>query len=176
MKKIILISVSLFLFSSFVFAYDLEGEWKTSGFVCRSSNGSFKEINNVGGFIYPNVLIFVSDEDGQYFELTVNHLNCRTIASGTYLINEVYLILNTKKVYTDSDSFINSALDGWPCHLSSTLYYGIKPLFERPESLVYDEFFLKNDGLYLYRFDDSLSQQCPDGTIFQHLVRKNANN
>ena len=171
-KKIILVSISLLLYSSFAFAYDLEGKWETSGFVCRLSNGSFKEINDIKGFNYPNILMFISYEDGQYFRLTFGTDDCSTVASGTYLTNESYLILNTEKSEIVSDRVANWILGGLPCALGSA----ISGFISDGSALVYQEFFLRNDSLYLYRIDGFVSQQCSDdGTIFQRLVRKKTN-
>lgn len=162
--------VALLIYSSLVFASELEGQWETSRFVCRLSNESVKEINDVKDNRYPNVLMFGSHQDNQFFKLIANHGECNSFATGTYLINETSLILNIEKSKSRSDGQLwHLFLGGFPCALATKL-----SKFEAGRVIVYENFFLRSDSLYL-GLDDSASQQCPDGTIFQQFVRKKTN-
>lgn len=156
MKQLILVSISLFLLSSLTFASDLKevylkGEWYSAGYICRLSDEEFIKIITLSGSRY--TLEFKDDNEviikGRFVE-------CNMLNTGTYSIKDTRL-----------DILLDSI------NIRAT-YPGVYCVLDNKKTISYEEVILKNGSLYLkdYNSDKLLVQQCPGGTIFQHLVRK----
>ena len=181
MKRIVLfVGISLFLYSSMVFAsssIDLWGGWELVSYVCQLPNGSFKEITNEKELESINAFIF-NNKDNQYVNVTFNYDDaCEILTSGTYSVDGTYLSMNaeTRSTIAYSDGVINFIFGSIPCTVSNVFTW-VNSLIDETESVTNSKFFIKNNYLYLedYESDDSLSQQCADGIVFQklHSVQK----
>ena len=177
MKKIILVSVNLFLFSSLTFANslsELEGKWMSVGYVCRATDGVLKQIIDTEKPVH--FFKFDSNDDNKYAELVLNHGGCRTYNVGNYLVDGKYLVMTVEDSMTvgSSHGAIDSLFHNSFCSILN-ISDSVKSIFYDVEPLVYDGFILNGSILYLIEFEpsDRLVQQCANGTVFQELVQEN---
>ena len=123
---------------------------------------------------HTNLLIFARKDDRYYNETYDGNNICKVSTAGTYLMsnNRLDMSIKFKDAVTnsnDSNDILNFVFDVIPC-LVYRIYRWGESSFGETESLVYD-FILKNGHLYLenYEPDDSINQQCPNGTVLQKL-------
>ena len=157
MKKIILISVSLFLFCSLAFANsssELDGQWKVVSYICRVANGDFTIISEESEL----QVAFNFDKDNK-FETQTSLSGCMFVGNGIYVVDGNSLTLLFK--FHD----IHQMRSGVHCVMA--------PLPEG-DLIVYDEFILKDHSLYLKddRINHLLSHKCANGTVFQKFVKE----
>ena len=161
MKKITLFSISLYLFSSLVFADvdagkninidDLVGKWEVVGYMCLSQDNKFTQITDISKNTYYNVEFHANNL------LTLDFFfGCRYYGSGTYAVTGSILnirgTLNLKKDLSSPDC-------------TNT---------ERRTISISERFTLVKDYL-LYveesQLSDELSQKCKDGIIFHRFEK-----
>ena len=159
MKRIMLTSISLLLFSSLVFANDLKkiylkGKWESSEVLCRLSNRNFIKIG-VRSKAHYYALEFKNDNK---VVTIVKFSGCEMINTGTYLVKNTSLTI----------------------YLESTNMYALLPFlqckkFPGGEVISYNEIILRNGSLYLEDSEpsDFLRQKCIGGTVFERLIRTN---
>ena len=177
-KKIILVSISLLLYSSFAFAYDLEGKWETSGFVCRLPKGEFKDITDIKESEYIKLLYFNGQNSYAAIE---KYYFCIKSSIGIYVLDNNRLdmavhsyMINTFDPTSETKAMIDlHTIDMVYLHFSSMpcemLEGALNKWYGKRSDFIYNV-ILNNDKLYLEK-PNILSSQCSNGTIFQELIK-----